>query len=174
MKRVILIIAFWVACPAALWAQEIGQIHAELDGEARQWFTISVNQGDRSALSASFRNDKRMPTLSLQGHPEPRFTTADVLAVKASWFGAYDPTKSPTSVEITFRPEGMRKPFYTSDQVVQTPTLTVKSMELNDATGQVTGSFSGKICLVSKLYEAPDLDNCKAVAGTFNTEIEVR
>ncbi|MGA9573242.1 MAG: hypothetical protein WBS20_04755 [Lysobacterales bacterium] len=174
MKRAIFTIAFSLACPAALWAEEVGQINADLDGEARQWFTISVKQGERKALSASFRNDNRLPTLSLQGHPEPRYSSADVLSVTASWFGAYDPAKSPVSVEIIFMPEGMSKPFYTSDQVAESPTLTVDMMEWSDDTGRATGSFSGKICLVPKLYEAPNLDDCKTVSGTFDTAIQVR
>lgn len=174
IKHALLTLALSVACPAALWAEEIGQINADLDGQARQWFAISVKQGDREALSASFRNDERLPTLSLQGHPEPRFTSTDVLSVTASWFGAYDPAKSPTDVEIIFMPEGMSKPFFTSDQVDETPTLKVDTMEWSDGFGRAAGSFSGKVCLVPKLYEAPNLDDCKTVSGTFDTQIQVR
>lgn len=173
MKRAILIVAFLAACPAALWAEEVGQINADLDGEARRWFVISVTKGDRTALSASFRDDKRLPRLSLQGHTEPRYSSADVLHVTAFWFGDYDPEKKPTA-EIIFMPDGMSKPFYTSDQLEEKPTLTVDSMEWSDGAGQVTGSFSGKICLVSKLYETPDPEDCKTISGTFDTRIEVR
>lgn len=44
----------------------------------------------------------------------------------------------------------------------------------DDSSGHATGSFSGKLCLVPKLYETPDPNDCKLISGTFDTEIQVR
>jgi len=174
MKKIISIALFLLSWPAIVCAKEVGQINAVFDGEERQWYVISVERGDQTVLTASLSNLKRLPSLSLQGHTTPRFSNADVLSINASWFGAYDPAKAPASVEIIFMPKGMSNPFYTSDQVPEAPELTIETMEFDDASGRAKGSFSGKVCLVPKLYEAPDLDNCKTISGTFDTGIQVR
>lgn len=174
MKYAILVVAIIAASPAVIWAEEVGQIKAQMDGKERQWFVVSAQRGDKQVLTASLSNLKRLPTLSLQGHTEPKFSNTDVLSISAHWYGAYDPAKTPTGIEIIFMPKGMSNPFYTSDQVPESPTMTVESMEFDESFGRAKGSFSGKVCLVPKLYESPDLNNCKMLSGTFDTDIQVR
>lgn len=174
MKRTIVILLFLLVGTSKLWAQEVGQINAELNGEARLWHVISITRGDKTALSASMSNLKRLPTLSLQGHLEPKPSTTDALYITAHWMGAFDAAKSPTGVEIIFMPNGMSKPFYTSDQLSEKPALTIDTAVLDESSGHVSGSFSGKICLVPKLYETPDPNDCKTVSGSFDTDIQVR
>ncbi|MHA3980618.1 hypothetical protein ACW9UR_23370 [Halovulum sp. GXIMD14794] len=174
MKIHVTAMALSLALPAMLSAEEIGGMTASFDGEEREWHIISVTRGERTAMSASFSGPERLPTLSLQGHPEPRFTTSDVLAVSGSWFNGYDPGKSITGVEINFMPQGMSKPFYTSHQVPGEATMTLESLELGEETGQAAGAFSGKICLVQELYGEPDLADCKEVSGRFDTLLQVR
>ena len=174
MKNYLLMMACLIAFPAVLCAEEVGQINANFDGEERKWFIISIERGDKKALSASLSNLKRLPTLALQGHTQPRYSSTDALSIDIAWFGAYDPAKAPASVEIIFMPKGMSNPFYTSDQVAEKPTVTIDKLEFDDNSGHATGSFSGKVCLVPKLYETPDPNDCKLISGTFDTEIQVR
>ena len=146
----------------------------DLDGEDRSFYFISVARGDQMAMTASFVDHKRLPSLNFQAHPEPRFTTTDVLSVSGSWFGGYSEGKSLTDIEILFLPKGMSEPHYTTDQVEGDPTLTLDSFEIDGETGQVAGEFSGKMCRVAKLYEAPDLDDCMDITGTFETPLMVQ
>ncbi|WP_417260829.1 hypothetical protein [Celeribacter sp.] len=68
----------------------------------------------------------------------------------------------------------MSESYYTTDQVEGDPTLTLDSFEIDGETGQVAGAFSGKMCRVAKLYQAPDLDDCMGVSGTFETSLMVQ
>jgi hypothetical protein len=68
----------------------------------------------------------------------------------------------------------MSKPFYTSDQVADGAQLAIESINLDGDSGQVTGNFSAKLCHVAKLYEAPDMNDCKTIDGTFDTQLLVR
>ena len=163
-----------VVLPGAVGAEEAGKITAEIDGTQRVWSVITVTRGDESMISASFNGSNRLASLSLQGHPEPRFTTTDVLSVEGMWFGGYSADKPVTDVEIIFMPEGMSNPFYTSDQVPEQATITLDTLDVGETEGRATGSFSGKICRVAKLYEEPDLDDCINLSGTFDTAIQIR
>lgn len=167
-------VVFFVLFPSFLLAEEIGTMTVELDGEARRFHFISVTRGERTAMSAGFVDHERLPSLNLQAHPEPRFTTRDVVSVSGSWFGGYSADKPLTGVEILFLPEGMSKPFYTTDQVPGDPDLTLDSFGIDGDTGQASGTFSGKLCRVEKLYEAPDMNDCKDISGTFETVLQVR
>ena len=174
MRSVLATAAIAVGFPSLLSAEEIGQVNAEFDGEQRQWFTIAVKRGDEQAMTASFKNSKRLSSLTVQGHPEARFTTKDVLSVNADWFGEYAPGKAPVSVEILYFPVGMSGPFYTTDQVPDAPVLTIESLDLGSEPGYVAGTFAGRLCAVPKLYEEPDLNDCKAMSGRFDTAVRLR
>lgn len=174
MKIQIALIILSLVSPATLWADEIGKLTASFDGEDREWHVISVTQGERTAMSASFGGSKRLPTLSVQGHPEPRFTTSDVISVSGSWFNGYAPGKDVTGVEIIFMPQGMNKPFYTSDQVPGDASMVLESLDLSEEAGEAHGTFDGRICLVQELYAEPDLEDCMDVSGRFDTALQVR
>ena len=176
MLRLIGLISFVSALtlPTLVMAEEVGSMTVDLDGEERSFYFISVARGDQTAMTASFVDHKRLPSLNLQAHPEPRFTTTDVLSVSGSWFGGYSEGKPLTDIEILFLPKGMSEPYYTTDQVEGDPTLTLDSFEVDGETGQVAGAFSGKMCRVAKLYEAPDLADCMDITGTFETALMVQ
>jgi hypothetical protein len=172
VTKTILVIA--LVAPTALWADEVGKITANLDGTQSEWHIISAKRGDKTIMTAGFGGPKKLPSLTLQGHPEPHFSTTGVLSVRGSWFGGYESAKPLSQVEILFLPQGMSKPFYTSDQVPDGAEMVLDNIELGDETGQASGTFSGKICLVQELYEAPDMNNCKVVSGSFNTALQIR
>ena len=161
------------AMPTVINAEEVGKINLTMNGEAREFFVISATRGDETVRTASFKDDGRLPSLDVQGHPVPRFTASDVFSISAFWFGSFDPGKSP-DVEIIYLPETMTKPFYTSDQVPEAPQFTLDSFEQDGTSGRATGSFTAKLCFVPKLYEPPDMNDCKVIEGTFDTALDVR
>ncbi len=173
MKRLFSFFVIFL-CPGLLLAEEIGTMTVQMDGTERTFHFISATRGERTMLSAGYIDHPQLPSLNLQAHPEPRFTTTDVISVSGSWFGGYQEGKPLTGVEILFLPDGMRNPFYTTDQVGGEPTITLDVFEIDGETGRASGSFSGRLCLVSELYETPDMDDCIDVSGVFETALQLR
>lgn len=173
MKRRVTAIVYSLVIPTAIWAEGVGTINANFGGEQREWHIISVTRGSETIITAGYRDHRMLPTLSLQGHPEPSFTVTDVLSISGSWFGGYSESKPISEVEIIFMPNGMSKPFYTSDQVPGDPVITLERFEKGDETGHASGTFSGKVCLVPELYAEPDLNDCKEISGNFDTPLRI-
>lgn len=160
--------------PLCALADEVGQVTATLGGEERTWYAISVKRGEETASTASLKNSKRLSSLTIQAHPEPRFTTSDVLSLDADWFGLAAAGKAPTTVEILYLPQGMSNPFYTTDQVETRPVMTFDTLAIDGETGQTAGSFTARLCRVAKLYEAPDTSDCLDLEGRFDTQLRIR
>lgn len=167
------VLVFFIV-PSAVFADQIGEVSATFDGSERQWYTLERTVGEQTAASASFRNTKRLSSLNIQAHPEPRFSNVGVLSISASWFGTFELGKAPVSVEVLYLPEGMSNPFYTSDQVTDGATLAIESINLDEGSGHITGRFTAKLCHVTELYEAPDMGDCKDIDGAFDTKLQVR
>ncbi|QEP30327.1 hypothetical protein [Pukyongiella litopenaei] len=173
MKGIQAAIIVALVVPTAVSAEGVGTITADFGGETKEWHIISVTRGNETAISAGYRDHRLLPTLSLQGHPEPRFTVNDVLSISGRWFGGYDESKPISGVEIIFMPNGLSNPFYTSDQVPGDPVMTLERFEKDGEAGHATGVFSGKVCLVPEMYAEPDMSDCKDISGSFDTPLRI-
>lgn len=160
--------------PISAIADEIGTVTATLDGQERQWFTISLDLGNGQEMSVRFKNDDRLTDFALQAHPEPQFTSTDILTINVSYFGPYAEGKAPVDVEITHAPDGLTSPVWTSARMSSTPLLEFDVLDLSSDPGHATGSFSAELCLAAGLLEDPDPDNCKPISGSFDTDLMVR
>ncbi|OWU85995.1 hypothetical protein ATO6_03750 [Oceanicola sp. 22II-s10i] len=163
-----------ILTPTLIRADGIGTVDATFDGEARTYHTISVKHGEDTAATATYNNTSRLSSLSIQAHPAPRFTSTDVLSISIDWIGEIDAAKSPMSVEVLYLPQGMSKPFYTTDQMPEAPKITFDSLDISASPGHATGTVEATLCLVPKLYEAPDPTDCMQITAGFDTAIYAR
>ncbi|WP_112321365.1 hypothetical protein [Oceanibium sediminis] len=152
-------------------AESFGTISADHGGDSRDWFTIRIDTGNATGASATFRAGKMLSNLHMQGHPKPSFTTKDVLSIDASFRSPYKPGAAPMIVEIILMPDGMSRPFWTSDQAPGPAEISFETLDLNSDPGRAVGTFSAVLCMVEELYAEPDLDSCKPISGSFETNI---
>lgn len=156
------------------FAESVGTVDVDLGGEVRTFHTVGMKRDGQTAMTSTFNLSDRLSDLTIQAHPVPRFTSTDVISINASWFGAYSDGAAPASVEVLWLPEGMSKPFYTSDQVSEAPVLEIGMINRDGETGQITGTISATVCRVSGLYEPPDMEDCLPLTGTFDTQVLVK
>lgn len=154
-------------------ADQIGSVALILNGEQEEWYTVSRNAGGKTALSVNYLQTKRSGILSLQAHPQPRFSSTEVLSISVMFMGEYEAGKSPVSVEVMVHSEGMQKPFFTSAGVSSNPTLEIENLTFENSPGQVLGTFDATICKVQELYETPDMTDCIDVVGRFDSQIDL-
>ncbi|MCX7560561.1 hypothetical protein OS190_13370 [Sulfitobacter sp. F26204] len=173
MRLVVALVALF-GTPCLAQAEQFGSVSAVLDGEQQDWFTISDGAGENMAASASFRKGKTLSDLSIQAHPQPRFSSKSVLSISVSFLGEYEAGKAPMTTELIYLTDGMRKPFYTSEGVTDAMSVDIELLEAEDSIGTVKGTFKSKVCLVKELYADPDLDVCKDISGSFDTQIQIR
>lgn len=165
------------ALPAAVlfgtgaMAESFGTITADYGGESRQWHTITLVAGGTTAASATFDAGRMLSELHLQGHPRPAYTTTDVLSIDVSYRSPYTPGATPMIIEIIHLPEGMSGPIWTTDRAPTQPKVSFETLDLESDTGRAIGSFEATLCFVESLYAEPDLDRCKPIVGSFETNV---
>lgn len=152
----------------------LGQIDAFIDGERHIWRTITLEQSGETISTARFHQSARMAELYLQAHPEPRFTTHDVISLEVRYLGQYSPKAEPMDVEILYMPNGMGGPFWTSRGAPLSATIDVIDFDIWGDVGKITVAFSGEICHRAKISAVPDPTNCKTVSGVAETELSAR
>ncbi|WP_417268761.1 hypothetical protein [Celeribacter sp.] len=160
--------------PAATAAEQLGTVSIIWDGEAQDWFTISDDSGDALIAWASLKNGERLSSISIQAHPNPRFSSKNILSISLTYLGAFEPDTPPNEAEFIYTTNGMRPPFYTSAGAPIAPTVTIEGYEATQQDGQLTGTFSATLCLAKDLYGDVDTNDCKDLSGSFSTGILLR
>lgn len=157
--------------PVLASAAELGRITAFLDGQEREWHTISMEQGGQNVATASFEQTANLAELHLQGHPIPAFTSKDVLSIDVRYLGRYRPDDDPMSIEILYMPDGMGGPFWTSQGAVVRPRFRIVSFDVWGSIGRVEAAFDGELCLRPIISSATDPSTCKTVSGKVETDL---
>lgn len=156
----------------AAGADELGIIEADFGGEARVWHTISLEQGGEFHASAEYRKHSGFTMLNVQGHPEPKFTTSDVLSVNLMWMGDPNPGTAPMTVEVMFMPEGMKGPYWISADAPEAAEADLV-VEADGDRGRVSGTFRAMLCRQSDMSTPPDTNDCKTISGTVDSGLLV-
>ncbi len=172
MKSRALVFFAGVALAGAAWGDELGRIDADLGGEARVWHTISLEQDGEVHASAEFRKSAMFTMLHLQGHPEARFTTSDVLNIDLMWRGDPKPGAAPMSVEVMFMPAGMKGPFWISEGAPEAAGADLV-VERDGDRGRVSGTFSAMLCRQDSVTAAPDTGDCRTISGSVDSGLIV-
>ncbi|KPP85917.1 MAG: hypothetical protein HLUCCO07_03750 [Rhodobacteraceae bacterium HLUCCO07] len=170
--KMLVFCAATVAVGAAAADDEFGRIEADYGGETRVWHTISLEQGGEFHASAEYRKTSMITTLHVQGHPELKFTTSDVLSIDLTWMGEPKPGEAPISVEMMFMPEGMKGPFWISADAPEAAEADL-AVELDGDRGRVSGTFSGMLCRQADMTTPPDTSDCKSISGTVDSGLLV-
>lgn len=169
MFRLAFILALF---PLSALAEEMGTIDADLGGEAKTWYTITLGGNSTDDSSATFDDEGGFAMLHLQGHPGDRFTTNDVISVDLMWMGTFSAEKAPISVEFLYMPNGMTGPFWTSEDAPQPATADFDVVVEGDP--KVTGTFSGMLCFKEGITTPVDTANCKPFSGTVDSTLAVQ
>lgn len=169
----ILLAGIIAVLPVSLGAQELGRIDGTLDGAARSWHTIQRTRMGRTVATASLVQGPRLTELNIQGHPEPRFSTDDVLSLEVRYLGAYFTGADPVSVDILHMPKGMGGPFWTTKGAPRPPSVEIVSLDVWGNFGRLHAAFAGLICQRKIISAATDPDDCKEVTGVVETDLQV-
>ncbi|MCO6382774.1 hypothetical protein [Oceanicola sp. 502str15] len=161
------------ALPMPAAAEGLGRITAYVDGVARGWHTISMEQGGARVATASLLRGPRLTELRVQGHPEPRFSVRDVFSLEVRWVGAYAPGAVPLSVDVIHVPEGMGGPFWTSRGARRAAVVDVVELEVWGGYGRLVATFEAELCRKPIISSAVDPETCRMVTGVVETEISV-
>ena len=168
-------LALWLmvaALPAQ--AEELGRITAFLDGEERIWHTIGFEQGDGTVFTATFEQKPYLAELLLQGHPEPRFTSKDVLSVDVQFAGQYAAGDEPSAIEVLYTPNGLAGPLWTSRGALTPSRLDVIELDVWGSVGRLVAVVSGQVCKRPQLFSQTDVSDCMRLSGVIETRLDVK
>lgn len=154
-------------------AEEFGRIEATLNGEARTWYTLTMTRDGETDASARFSTNQFTSDLHLQGHPQPSFTSTDVLSIDLRYSGKYQPGAAPMEAEIMYLPAGMKPPFWTSSQTGTPVSVTFEDLSLDGETGRAAGTFTATLCMMQTLGGDPDTSQCQPIEGRFDTRVMI-
>ena len=149
--------------------EEIGVIEATIGDEGGTWTTLHV--ASENTATAEHSQIGPMTSVSIQGHdPEAESIMRNVLSLDVTLMGE-GPSAQAFDTTLSLFPEGMSGAFYTSGEGDQV-TVNFDELDLSER-GHARGSFSGQLCRQDGMFEEVDLDDCRAVDGTFDTELHL-
>ena len=166
-------VALLAVFPLVSGAGELGRITAFLDGQERTWHTITMEQLGGDVATASLTLGARLTELQVQGHPEPRFSTDDMLSLEVRYLGPYAPDATPLSLDIMYMPDGMGGPFWTTRGAPVQPEIDILVLDVWGGFGRLQAVFSGRLCLRRIISSATDPTTCKQVSGLIDTRLVV-
>ncbi|MGY6706948.1 MAG: hypothetical protein ACXIVF_01370 [Rhizobiaceae bacterium] len=159
-----------VGATPAFAMEEIGTIEATIDGEAGRWTTMHL--ASENAATAEHSKIGPMTSISIQGHdPDSGSMMRNVLSLDVTLMGE-GPSAETFDPALSLFPEGMSGPFYTSGDGQLEVSVRFDELDLSER-GHARGSFSGQLCRQDGMFAEPDLDNCRAIEGTFDTELHL-
>ena len=85
---------------------------------------------------------------------------------------SFGPASVPTSVNISYRPEGTAQ-NWTSWGAPTPPAITFATLEIAETEGRAAGTFSAVLCLAEDLDSEGDPGNCHPIEGRFDTRLLV-
>lgn len=161
-----LLLAF-LAAPASA-QQPMGSINATIDGDAQEWATLMLAREDTA--TASYTDFGPVTSITIQGHDLGADSILNnVLSIEASLMGR-NAAAQPLDMSVSLFPEGMRGPFYTSEETEDETTVSFERLEFGEP-GIAEGTFSARICRRDGMFGEVDLGDCRAIEGRFETQL---
>ena len=82
------------------------------------------------------------------------------------------PSAQTFDATLSLFPEGMSRPFFTSGDGGTEVDVRFEELDLSER-GHARGTFSGQLCRQDGMFSEPDLNDCRAVEGTFETQLHL-
>lgn len=147
----------------------IGEVNATIDGAPYRGATLDVPSEGTS--TAEFRNFGPATTISLQAHdPDARSIMSNVLSVDFTVAGN-DASAPLSGATVSYFPDGMNEPFYSSENSVPAPEVSLDALSLEDGAASVTGEFTANLCRKAGMFAEADTSDCVTVEGSFETAL---
>lgn len=154
---------------SAFAMQEIGTIEATIGGESGSWTTIHM--ASEETATAEHSSVGPMTSISIQGQdPESGSMMRNVLSLDVTLMGE-GPSAQTFDATLSLFPEGMTGPFFTSGGEMDVE-IHFSELDLSER-GHARGTFSGQLCRQDGMFSEPDPDDCRAIEGTFDTELHL-
>lgn len=146
-----------------------GTMKAQIGGQAYAGEFLEVPS--EGTTTASFRSFGPVTNLALQAHdPRAESRMKNVLTLDLSIMGS-DASASVTAATVSYWPEGMGEPFYTSDEGGQVQ-VSLETLSLDKASGQTTGRFNSTVCRKESHFAEIDTSDCLTIDGSFDTALQ--
>lgn len=147
----------------------MGSLEASIDGAPYTGETLKTPSEGTS--TAAFRAYGPVVNLSLQAHdPQAESLMHNVLSLEISLMGN-DASASVIESSASYWPEGMGKPFYTSDEGGGETQITFEALSLDGDDAKASGSFTTTACLKKGYLEEIDMTDCLPIEGRFDTAL---
>ena len=143
----------------------IGLIEAEFDGETLSQTTLSYLDGGQRLATASLNTRSGTTTLTIQG-AEGKPITIEAMFTSAE----PGPQSHLMTLAIGYFPDGMRS-FWTSEDAPEPARITFDRLDTDVEDLHASGTFEALLCLVSNGEYEADTDNCRPIAGRFDTDL---
>lgn len=143
-----------------------GEVSASIGEQDYQGVTLAAT-GERQS-SATYLQLGGMTLVNIQAHDlETGGMMDNVLALSLTLTGSNDSAKV-QSAELSYWPQGMTAPFYSSGD--GKASVTLERFEI-DTEGYAQGTFSGQLCYQKGMFSATDRSDCRSIEGQFSTTL---
>lgn len=153
----------------AVERSHIGEVNATMDGTAYRGATLAV-PSDGTA-TAEFRKLGPATMISVQAHdPDAESVMSNVFNVSFTLAG--EGASAPlTGVTISYFPEGMDEPFYSSESSETAPQISLEFLSLEEGSALAIGQFTASLCRKERFFAEADTSDCMNVEGSFDTAL---
>lgn len=159
--------------PATGVAEELGRITAFLGGKQKSWLTITTTHSGGVIASASLTLGPRLAGFEIQGHPEARLSSREVLSIDVRFRAPLTAAGRPMAVDILYMPDGLAGPFWTSRGAPMPARFEILALEVWGAYARVEAQFDATLCLRPAISAATDPTECQALSGWLETKLAV-
>src|SRR5690606_3886280 len=156
------------ATPALAYeTEDIGILQATFDGQAIELPTLIVkSDGEEQAMAFLHVIGSGFSNLSLTGLG----TDNARLDISAGFmFDTPSPDAPVFDLTIDYAPTGTGQ-HWKSDEAPTPAAITFTTLEFDDVQGRAAGTFSGELCYADGYEAEAEVDNCKSIEGSFDTQ----
>ncbi|MGP9821237.1 hypothetical protein ACTZWW_14575 [Salinarimonas sp. NSM] len=158
-----------VAAPA-LAMDPVGTIAGTLDGEAREWRTLSVpSEGTTTANLQSFGP---VTMVSIQGHDaESGSIMRGVLSIELGLMGT-DASAMRVDESVGYYPDGMSGPFWVAGQEGGPLEIAFDTLALTGDPA-AAGTVTADLCRKEGMFDPADTSDCIRLEARFETPLSI-
>ncbi|AKH44341.1 hypothetical protein FHS61_002989 [Altererythrobacter atlanticus] len=153
----------------AIERSHIGEVNATMDGTAYRGATLAVPS--EGTATAEFRKIGPTTMISVQAHdPDADSVMHNVINLGFTLAGE-DASAPLAGVTISYFPDGMDEPFYSSESSETAPQISLESLSLEEGSASAIGQFTASLCRKARFFAEADTSDCMNVEGSFDTAL---
>lgn len=142
----------------------IGGIVGVIDGEAREWRALGPD-GSGIDYNTALQDFGPVQAVSIMGFPPGPPAMRGVLQLT---FSVMQGATETFEQEVIYAPDGMSRMWVSLEGE---DLITLERFEASGAGAEVSGRFSGRVCLQESLFADPDPGSCRTVEGSFTASL---